>query len=202
VFTGLYLATALVYGLVSANYEFVFYVAILIPVIAGIGVLHARVRLTGPVLWGLSVWGLIHMLGGSLAIPTSLAEPDTPAVLYNLRPSPNVPKFDQLVHFYGFFVATLAAWRPLLVASRGQIRPTTGALIAVALLGMGLGALNEVIEFVAVLSLPETNVGGYMNTGWDLVCNGLGCVAAAVVIRVRADSPGVSMLPPDRKART
>ena len=83
-FTFTYMTAALIYGLISGNYEFVFYVVILIPVIVGIAVLHARVGLSAPVLWGLSAWGLIHMLGGTLAIPPNLAEPDTPAVLYNL----------------------------------------------------------------------------------------------------------------------
>jgi hypothetical protein len=50
--------------------------------------------------------------------------------------------------------------------------------------GMGFGALNEIVEFVAVLSVPSTNVGGYINTGWDLVSNLVGCVLAAVAIRV------------------
>lgn len=195
VFTGLYLLAALSYGLASGNHEFVFYVLILIPIIVGVGVLHVRVHLTASVLWGLSVWGLIHMLGGSLDIPQAWAEPDTPAVLYNLRPAPYLPKFDQIVHFYGFFIATLAAWRPLLVASRGHLRPTLGTLTAIVCVGMGLGAANEVIEFAAVLTLPETNVGGYMNTGWDLVANTLGCLAAALVIRFRAGSQAARAMP-------
>jgi hypothetical protein len=49
--------------------------------------------------------------------------------------------------------------------------------------GMGFGALNEVIEFIAVLTIPNTNVGGYVNTGFDLVANLVGCVIAAVLIR-------------------
>jgi hypothetical protein len=47
---------------------------------------------------------------------------------------------------------------------------------------MGFGALNEVVEFAATLTLEETNVGGYWNTGWDLVANLVGCMAAAVII--------------------
>ena len=47
---------------------------------------------------------------------------------------------------------------------------------------MGFGALNEVIEFVATLTVPETNVGGYVNTGWDLVSNMIGSITAAVLI--------------------
>jgi hypothetical protein len=36
---------------------------------------------------------------------------------------------------------------------------------------LGFGALDEVVKFVAVLLIPNTNVGGYVNTGWDLVSN-------------------------------
>jgi len=51
--------------------------------------------------------------------------------------------------------------------------------------GMGLGALNEIIEFAAVLMIPETNVGGYINTGWDLVANLVGCLFAGILILFR-----------------
>ena len=47
---------------------------------------------------------------------------------------------------------------------------------------MGLGAMNEIIEFIAVLLIPETNVGGYENTGWDLVSNAVGAVIAALLL--------------------
>ncbi len=47
---------------------------------------------------------------------------------------------------------------------------------------MGLGALNEVIEFAATLLIPETNVWGYRNTGWDLVANLVGATVAATII--------------------
>jgi hypothetical protein len=63
--------------------------------------------------------------------------------------------------------------------------PTGGLIVLAAAGGMGLGALNEVIEFAATLLVPETNVGGYFNTGWDLVANTTGATFAAVVIWLR-----------------
>jgi len=42
--------------------------------------------------------------------------------------------------------------------------------------------LNEVIEFAATLLVPETNVGGYLNTGWDLVANLFGATVAVTAI--------------------
>jgi hypothetical protein len=63
--------------------------------------------------------------------------------------------------------------------------PTWGLMVLCAAAGMGFGAMNEVIEFAATILVPQTNVGGYMNTGWDLVANLVGCAVAAVAIRLR-----------------
>jgi hypothetical protein len=51
-----------------------------------------------------------------------------------------------------------------------------------ALAAMGLGAVNEIIEFIAVLSVPDTNVGGYLNTALDLVFNAAGAIIAMVLV--------------------
>jgi len=50
---------------------------------------------------------------------------------------------------------------------------------------MGLGALNEVVEFAATRLMPRTNVGGYENTGWDLVSNLAGCLIAVAGLALR-----------------
>ena len=45
------------------------------------------------------------------------------------------------------------------------------------------GESSPLVEFAATLLVPETNVGGYLNTGWDLVSNLVGVIVAAVLIR-------------------
>jgi hypothetical protein len=65
------------------------------------------------------------------------------------------------------------------------VQPTLGLLTLCAAAGMGFGALNEVVEFIATLTMPETNVGGYQNTGWDLVANLAGSIVAVLLIRAR-----------------
>ena len=71
-------------------------------------------------------------------------------------------------------------------AERGAVpRPTLGMLTLAAAAGMGFGALNEVVEFVVTLLVPDNNVGGYFNTAMDLVFNMLGAILAAVLIRWR-----------------
>ena len=69
---------------------------------------------------------------------------------------------------------------------------------------MGFGALNEVGEFVATLLVPKTNVGGYANTGRDLVANLVGVLIAAVVLRFTSrgivPSPRYASGCPDRSS--
>ena len=71
------------------------------------------------------------------------------------------------------------------------VRFTPGIMLLCIAAGMGFGAFNEVIEFVATRILPDTNVGDYENTGWDLVSNLAGSVIAALIIRIRTASCGV-----------
>ena len=54
-----------------------------------------------------------------------------------------------------------------------------GVAVMVVLAGLGVGAVNEIAEFFAS-QLVDTNVGGYQNTGWDLVADLVGAVVAAV----------------------
>ncbi|MFM9994312.1 MAG: DUF2238 domain-containing protein [Phycisphaerales bacterium] len=187
VFVGLYMGGAGVVAATRWNIEFLYYGIVMLVLIALVFLLDRRVRLATPLLWGLAVWGLLHMVGGTLKIPEAWADPGSSGTLYNLRVHPWAPKYDQAVHAFGFFLSSLAAWRALYVASRGVLRPTFGVLVSVACVGMGLGALNEVIEFVATRIMPETNVGGFVNTGWDLVSNLAGSVAAVILVRISWD---------------
>lgn len=115
-----------------------------------------------------------------MPIPAAYADTDSPRlVLYALRLHPATPRYDQVVHFYGFFVATITAWEALRQAL--GTRPGLGLSVAAALIGMGLGAVNEVIEFGVTLVVEDHGVGGYTNTGWDLVANALGAIAAGVL---------------------
>lgn len=162
------------------NAEFLFYGVVMIVLAGVVLALDRGVRLSHLAIGGLVVWAILHLAGGTVAI-----SPDN--VLYNWRPVEWLPKYDQAVHFFGFAVATLLAWECLAhaIERRAGERPraTTGLVTGAALIGMGLGGLNEVVEFVATLTIPDTNVGGYGNTGWDLVSNLAGCVAMAVWLR-------------------
>jgi len=185
VLVALYTLAALGYSVATSNWEFVYYSLWLVVFVLGVLWMHRRVLIPGWILIGLAVWGAVHLAGGTIPIDSKFLDPgETNRTLYNMRVSPWLPKYDQVVHAYGFFVSTLAAWAGL--RATYVIPPSLGfgLLLAVGLIGMGLGGMNEVIEFVGTLIFPNTNVGGYVNTGWDLVCNMTGCIAAVGVVHV------------------
>lgn len=187
-FTAVYMAAAVVGAVLTGNREFIFYIVVMLVLIAAVWQVHRQIQLTGGLLWALSMWGLAHMAGGLLPVPPSWPHVAPHNVLYSLWLIPDLLKYDQIVHAYGFGLTTWVCWhgwQRICARSGATLHPSGGVLLLCAAAGMGFGALNEVIEFIAVLSIPNTNVGGYINTGWDLVANLVGCVIAAVLIRWR-----------------
>ena len=187
IFTTAYLVPAMIFAGVQGNREFLLYIGVLFVLGGVVWVLHRSVGLAPASLWALSMWGLAHMLGGLLRVPDCWPVNGDVRVLYSLWIVPGYLKYDQVVHAFGFGVTTWVGWQCLRAAftARGiDVQPTVGLVTLVAAAGMGFGALNEVVEFAATRLVPETNVGGYINTGWDLVANLVGVVAAAVVIYV------------------
>jgi hypothetical protein len=196
-FVAVYVIVFGFFALRQGNIEFVLYTVAMLGYIAVVLALDARVHLSRLVLWCLAVWGLTHMAGGTVPIPASVQDGDK-AVLYAMRAVDWLPRYDQVVHAFGFFSATLVCGEALAAGIAGQndIRASSeatsshrlsfGLAAGAALMGMGLGAFNEVVEFVMTLVLPETGVGGYTNTGWDLVSNMVGALAGGLICRFRA----------------
>ena len=191
-FCATYLLSFIVYGIAVGNPATPVYGV----EIVGAGLIVTGVdrhaRLGSGLLWALALWGLLHLAGGILEVDDG--------VLYNARPLSFLPPFDKLVHAFGFGVATLVVGRFLLLRSRPS---STMAVATIAALGsLGVGALVEVFEFFTTLVFEETNVGGYTNTGWDLVANLVGAAAAAVwlALRGRTGATPTEISGPDRRS--
>jgi hypothetical protein len=183
-FTLGYLLPAAVVCLQGGNREFILYLGVMLLLIPAVAWLHSQVRLHVATLWGLSLWGLAHLAGGLVNIPEAWPHEDS-TVLYDWWLIPQRLKYDQVIHAFGFGLTTWVCWQGLARAfvRRGvSAAPTLGLLTLCFAGGMGFGALNEVMEFAAVLTIPNTNVGGYVNTGWDLVANAGGCLIAVTAI--------------------
>ncbi|MES2846231.1 MAG: DUF2238 domain-containing protein [Pseudomonadota bacterium] len=180
VFTLAYVAGFSAWFLLRGNFEFVIYVATMLGLIALVGYNLRLADMPLAMLWALTFWGLAHMAGGSVPVDGS--------VLYNWQIIPmtgtgemRLLKYDQVVHAYGFGVTTWVLWN-VLVRHYPTSRHTWTAYVFPALAAMGLGSVNEIIEFTAVLLVPDTNVGGYYNTALDLVFNASGAVIAMVLV--------------------
>lgn len=181
-FTIGYLLVAFLSSVSQGNWEFLFYASVVLILGYVVLLLDHTTKFTLGVLWCLSVWGLLHMMGGLWHVPTSWTiEPGSKAVLYSLWLIPNVLKYDQLVHAYGFGICMWMAYQ--WARTVYPVEPRLGILILCALASLGLGALNEVVEFAATKWLPDTNVGGYDNTLWDLIFNLIGVTMTGFIIR-------------------
>lgn len=188
-FTLAYLTAAVLGVIVTGNREFVFYLVVMAVLIGVVLYVHSRIRMPIGLLWALTIWGALHMAGGLVQLPDGWPYNGPHAVLYSWWLVPELLKYDQVVHAYGFGVTTWVCWHGLsmAVAARGgRLLPSFGVLTICAAAGMGFGAANEIVEFIAVLTIPNTNVGGYENTGWDLVSNFAGSLIAALLIRWQA----------------
>ena len=186
-FSALYMVIAIIAAIRQGNTEFVFYIVVMVVLITSLIVVHQRVNFSDGVLWGMSCWGLMHMSGGLVHVPQALTQNGSQPVLYSWWIIRDWLKYDQVVHAYGFGITTWVCWQILrsnIKKQTGQTpEPSFGLCVLSATAGMGFGALNEVVEFIATLTIPETNVGDYNNTGWDLVYNLIGCGLVAFIIR-------------------
>jgi hypothetical protein len=137
--------------------------------------INQRVGLTTGTLWGLAAWATGHMAGGTIQL-------DGDRVLYNAWLLPHhALRYDQAVHFVGFGFATYVCAQAL-ARWLAPGAPRFGVGVMVALAGLGVGAANEIFEFFTTLLIKNTNVGGYQNTGWDLVADLAGAIVFAVSI--------------------
>ncbi len=176
----LYLVPLAIIFSLRGNWEFLAYI---VQVIALLVLLMSTIRKTQFPMWLLvllSVWSVLHMAGGSVPVGDG--------VLYGYHffhvvgsGDAYVLRYDQIVHCFGFFTATLVAYWLLLPQLKQGARLGVIVFIA-ALAGMGFGAINEIVEFMAVLAVPDNGVGGYYNTAIDLVSNAIGATLAAVFI--------------------
>lgn len=176
----LYLVPFAIHFLIRENYEFLGY--ILQVVLLGV-LVFATLHKTRFPLWLLillSIWSLFHVLGGGVVVGED--------VLYRYKffhlwssGEDYILKYDQVIHYYGFLVATFVAY--YLLRPQLKVAARVGVVAFVAMLaGMGFGAMNEMVEFAAVVFAPETGVGGYVNTSIDLVANALGALTAALIL--------------------
>ena len=162
------------------NYEFILYAVTLAILIAVVQRSHRTFRYTAPALWGFAAWLVMHMCGGFLKVGgTRLYD----LILVDLVPAPyHIFRYDQFVHAFCYYVIALLLGRVVTARAKATTSRLYIALIAI-LAAMGVGAVNEMIEFLAVAFLGAAQgVGDYYNNALDICFNGLGTLAALPLI--------------------
>ena len=186
-FTGAYIAVFVAVALTTDTPGLPVYLGLMSVLVPSLYLLHRHYPLGAGLMWSFSVWGLLHMAGGLVPIPSGWSREGSHSVVYSWWLIPGYLKYDQVVHAYGFGITTWLCWHILKSALRSPdgspVRPTPGILMLCVAGGMGFGAFNEVVEFIFTLVLPDTNVGDYTNIGWDLVANLVGSLVAVAVVR-------------------
>lgn len=175
------------------NYEFLMYIGVIVFFLVLIIITNERVRYPLSILWGLTAWSTLHMVGGGILIG---GEKVYVKMLLPLIGEPyNILKYDQFVHIVGFGVATVLMYHLIMpLLKTGAIRRVP-LMVVVIMAGLGAGAINEIVEFMVTVFVPETGVGGYINTSLDLVADLVGAILAYIyLIYTNKKLPAVSVL--------
>ena len=172
------------------------YVVVCLVLTAVVAAVDRYVQFSDAVLRLMVAVGVLHLAGGLLPAP------DGGGVLYDTWLVRGALRYDQAVHFAGSAVGAAASWQVLGTwLDLGRTAARTQAVLA-ALAGLGKGAINEVFEFLLAMRVPGTYVGGFENTGWDLVFDLAGVAAAALFLvqsgAARRPAPRVARGEPDR----
>lgn len=172
----------IVFG-IRKNYEFMTYVVVVAVVAGAVVASMRRVNFTLDTLVAMTVWAAMHLAGGGVLIPGSGCLYAT--MIYQFPTELPIFRYDQLAHIWGFATAALLT-RDLLA---GHLKSPMVGKFAVSLVivmaACGFGALNEVIEFLVDASVPDSGVGGYVNTSLDLCSNLLGALLGLIYLHVR-----------------
>ena len=181
-FVILYLVVFSAWFFSIGNNEFIIYIVTMLVLLGLIGSTLRVGEYPAAMLWALAGWGLLHCAGGGVPVGDKvLYATQILPILGDGSTEMTLLKYDQIVHALGFGITAWVLWH-VLTRHYPDTRNTWTAYTFPALAAMGLGAVNEIIEFSAVVIVQDTGVGGYINTALDLCFNGLGAVIAVLVI--------------------
>lgn len=187
VFTAAYLLAGSFVFLNNADIEFVIYVAVIVVIFGGVLWLHQKVDFPQWMLWLLSIWGLMHVLGGAVTIGDHVLFAYRIYPLLDLGGEFYILKYDQIVHGYLYGLVALMAYHTI---HRYFALTRDGSMLALVavLVSVGISGLNEIMEFFISLTM-ENGVGGYDNTMLDMCFNLGGALLAMTLYRLMKKAP-------------
>jgi len=168
--------------LLNANYEFIIYVGVIVFFLILIGATLNKINYTMAALVGLTVWSILHMAGGGIVVGEGRLYD---VILIPLFENYPILRYDQVVHAWGFGTATLVSFSLLEGHLKKPLKSSISLGIILVMAGIGFGAFNEVLEFIVSIIVPQSGVGGYINTSLDLCANLVGAIITLFYIKIR-----------------
>ncbi|OYT32726.1 hypothetical protein DRJ22_01395 [Candidatus Woesearchaeota archaeon] len=160
-------------ALIKKNYEFLYYTSLMILLIYLIMLFQQKIYLPTILIGGLTLLGALHMLGGNVYRGKTR--------LYDLWLIKNILRYDNFVHLIGMITITFIIYNVFFSFFNQKIKQNKFLFFLILILiSLGVGSLNEIIEFGAVLFFNAAKgVGDYYNNAWDLVFNLIGATIAS-----------------------
>lgn len=183
-FLSLFLLSMLTYLFSIGNYEFIGYVVVIVLLWIFLIKIDKGYNLPVYTFWLVFVWVLSHLLGGSVYISGTKLYDLVLVPIFNGGGELVIMKYDQLIHAYCYFVVSIILY--YILKKNFKNPKATSFFVFVVLSSIGIGLLNEVIEFGMVLFAGAAEaVGGYYNTALDLVFNLIGAVIGVLWVGSR-----------------
>lgn len=179
VFTLVYLTGGALYFMRDLNLEFVIYVAVIGVIFGAVAWAQPFVRFTTPMLAALSLWGLMHVLGGLVTTPDGVLFAYRIYPFLDLGGDFYILKYDQVVHAYLYGLVAVMTYHMLHSYLAVSGRTFTVILVAI-LVSVGISGLNEIMEFLIAVTVERNGVGGYENAMLDLIFNLAGAVVGTL----------------------
>lgn len=180
-FMAVFLVLCLGYFFLQGNYEFVGYIFVAGALFFVLAWSDKYYEFPFLPLFLFAIWVVLHMFGGGLYIN---GEKLYELLLIEVFRSPVDPefvilKYDQFIHAYCYVaIASVLYFMLKKHMKKGQ---DVALVVFTVLAAIGIGLLNEVVEFAMVVFADAGEaVGGYYNTALDLVFNLIGAIIGAV----------------------
>jgi putative membrane protein len=172
--------------ILTKNFEFLTYTVTLGILIYLIALSDKTFNYSSLAKWGFAVWLFSHLAGGTFKIAgTRLYD----WIIFDWIGEPfNILRYDQVIHAFCYVVITLFVYSIVVYIAKKSDKKLDNFLIGLItfLAGMGIGGINEIIEFSTVAFFSATGVGNYYNNALDLVFNAIGALIAVLAVHKRA----------------
>jgi len=186
----IYLVAATSAAVSLQNWHFLsIYIPFFIAVAILLAILHRRVHFSAALLWFLSLWGALHLAGRLVIIPSTWDHQGHEQILYSWWVIGQWLKYDHIVHALGFGTCTWLSWEALRASIQQRLGrklyPSMGMIFLCVFTGMGLGAINEIIEFLIIVKSSAISISSYADTCQDLIANLVGSLFVGILILFR-----------------